>query len=118
MLRAFVYLAPLVLASCLGRKPVPPGATGEEIYALQNCRLCHAEDGSGTKRGPALGDLRANWTVERLVEYLFDPQPVVDADERLRALDEQFSLPMPRYHNLTEEQRRELGHFLLERFGD
>lgn len=110
-------LAALLLTSCLGRKAVPEGASGAEIYVLQNCRLCHEEDGSGSGRGPALGQLRTNWTVEQLVSYLSDPAPFIEADPRLKKLEDTHSLPMPRYHNLTEQQRSRLAVWLLERFG-
>ncbi len=113
----FALLA-IALASCLGRKPVPEGATGAQIYVLQNCKLCHEPDGSGSDRAPALGGLREHWTRDRLVLYLFDPAPIIAADPRLKELEDTHSLPMPRYHNLTEEQRGVLADWLLETFGD
>lgn len=110
-------LASLALTSCLGRKPVPEGASGAEIFVLQNCRQCHEEDGSGSGRGPALGNLRANWTADQLVSYLADSKPFIEADARLKKLEDSHSLVMPRYHNLTDDQRGVLAAWLLDRFG-
>lgn len=112
-----VALASIVLCSCLGRRPVPEGASGAEIFVLQNCKLCHEPDGSGSGRGPALRKLRQYWTEEQLVVYLFDPAPMIAADPRLKEQEDRHSLPMPRYHNLSEEQRRVLAGWLLEEFG-
>jgi len=96
---------------------VPEGASGADIFVLQNCRQCHEDDGSGSGRAPALGNLRANWTTDQLVLYLFDPAPFIAADARLKKLEDDHSLEMPRYHNLTEDQRTVLAAWLLDRFG-
>ncbi len=114
---ASLLLASVLLASCLGRRSVPEGATGAEIFVLQNCKLCHEADGSGSKRGPALKGLREHWTEAKLVDYLFDPKPFIEASPRLKELEKTHSLPMPRYHNLTEAQRGELAGWLLDQFG-
>jgi len=119
MTRILIALAlvSVLLSSCLGRKPVPEGASGAEIFVLQNCQLCHEADGSGSRRGPALGNLGAHWTQAELVDYFFDPAPAIAASTRLQEYEDKHSLSMPRYHNLTEEQRVELAGWVLTKFG-
>ena len=103
-----------LLSGCLGRRPVPEGATGDQIYVLQNCKLCHKADGRGGKRAPKLENLSRHWTVERLALYLDDPEPIIAEDERLGV--KEYSLPMPSYRNLTLEQRTTLAEWLLQTY--
>ncbi len=101
--------------ACALRRPPPPGASGAQIYELQNCANCHGEEGAGTSRGPALRELSRHWTRERLVDYLADPQAVAAVDPRLRARGREFSSEMGPYDNLTAEQRGVLADWLLAR---
>jgi cytochrome c553 len=111
-----LLLLPLGLApACSFRRQPPPGASGAEIYRLQNCANCHGEVREGTRLGPPLAGLRAHWTRARLTEYLADPRPMVEADARLSALDERYgSSDMGRYDNLDLSQRSTLAEWLLE----
>lgn len=104
----------LALASCAARKP-PPGASGLDIYRLQNCANCHGPRGEGTRRGPPLVALAEHWTRDALAGYLADPVAVRTEDERLSALGQSFSGHMQRYDNLDLEQRRVLAAWLLTR---
>ena len=109
----FVVPALFLLACSLRQQP-PPGASGAEIYRLQNCANCHGEEREGTRRGPPLAGLDEHWTAERLAEYLSDPGATIAGDARLRAMDEDFgSSNMGRYDNLDPEQRRTLAAWLL-----
>lgn len=101
--------------ACVFRRQPPPGATGDEIYRLQNCANCHGDEREGTRRGPPLAGLRAHWTDARLAEYFVDPRAVVVQDARLSALDEAFgSSDMGPYANLDRELRTTLAKWLLE----
>jgi cytochrome c553 len=107
--------AALLGSACLFRRQPPPGASGPEIYALQNCANCHGDEREGTRRGPRLTGLRAHWTVERLAEYFVDPRAVVARDARLGGLDEQFGASdMGSYANLDLALRTTLARWLLE----
>jgi cytochrome c553 len=104
-----------LLGACLFRRQPPPGASGAEIYRLQNCANCHGEAREGTRLGPPLADLRAHWSAARLAEYFLDPRPVIEQDARLVELDRSFgSSDMGRYDNLDLEQRTHLAEWLLE----
>jgi mono/diheme cytochrome c family protein len=105
----------MVLGACSLRTPPPPGATGDLIYELQNCANCHAADGAGTSRGPALVGLAEHWTAERLAAFLEEPAVFLERDARLRALEEAHPGKMSRYDNLTLDQRLTLSRWLLQR---
>lgn len=107
-------LASLALwAACSSRIDPPPGASGEQIFALQNCANCHGERGEGKSLGPPLRDLAAAWSVDDLGRYLARPADFIERDPRLRALGAEYSAQMSPYDNLTEDQRRVLAEWLL-----
>lgn len=112
---ALLLLSSLVAtAACSLRRQPPPGADGAEIYRLQNCANCHGDAREGTRRGPPLAGLRANWDSARLAEYLADPASMVARDPRLMTLDERFGgIQMGRYDNLDLAQRTTLAQWLL-----
>ena len=114
---AAAVLATLALApgaACSSRIDPPPGASGEDIYALQNCANCHGERGEGKSLGPPLRDLAASWTVADLGRYLARPEDFIERDPRLRALDAEYTSEMNPYDNLTDDERRVLAEWLLE----
>jgi len=108
-----ILLALFFATACSMRRPPPPGASGDVIYALQNCANCHGEQREGTRLGPALQSLSTDWTRARLAEYLADPRALVESDERLAALDREFSSDMGRYDNLSLDERLVLADWLL-----
>lgn len=101
-------------AACSLRRQPPPGASGAEIYRLQNCANCHGDAREGTRRGPPLAALGAHWTEASLAEYFVDPQAVVARDARLAELEAGLGgSKMGRYDNLDAGQRRTLAAWLL-----
>ncbi|MEN8162274.1 MAG: cytochrome c, partial [Myxococcota bacterium] len=111
---AVAALASLALwTACSSRVDPPPGASGEEIYALQNCANCHGERGEGRSLGPPLRELAASWTVADLGRYLARPADFIERDPRLRSLDAEYTAEMNRYDNLTDDERRVLAEWLL-----
>jgi mono/diheme cytochrome c family protein len=114
---ALVVLFTLVLVlvgACSSRQAPPPGATGDQIYALQNCAKCHGVDRYGNEKGPPLVNLERQWTRDTLADFLRDPKAVVEVDERLAAIKDQYPLGMGRYNKLSESQRLVLADWLLE----
>lgn len=103
----------LVVAACSFRTPPPPGASGEEIYRLQNCANCHGEAGEGKSLGPPLRGLSAHWDRERLARFFADPKPFVAEDARVAELLRKYPAPMSRYDNLDREQRLVLADWVL-----
>lgn len=112
-LRPSLLLLPLLTLACSFRRDPPPGASGAEIYRLQNCANCHGDKREGTRNGPPLRGLAAHWDAERLARYFADPRALVAEDARLRALDQEYSGDMGRYDNLNLGQRRTLAWWLI-----
>lgn len=110
LLFSLLVLLPL---ACSFRRDPPPGASGSEIYRLQNCANCHGEAREGTRLGPALKGLKPHWDPERLARYLADPRAMLAEDPRLRALDQEYSNNMGRYDNLNIGQRRTLAWWMI-----
>lgn len=104
---------PLLAIACSLRQPPPEGASGPQIYELQNCANCHGAGGEGSSLGPALRGLAAWWTRDALVSYLADPRTFVENDPRLKELDERYWGSMSSYDNLTAAQRGVLADWLL-----
>lgn len=77
------------------------------------CGVCHGEDRKGTKNAPALSDLKRDWKVENLADYLADPAKARAQDPRLAELAERYpTLVMPPW-KATESERRILAEWLL-----
>jgi cytochrome c2 len=108
-----LLLLPLLALSCSSRRDPPAGASGGEIYRLQNCANCHGDAREGTRLGPALRSLKAHWDPERLARYFADPRAMLAEDARLRALEQEYSGDMDRYDNLSLGQRRTLAWWLI-----
>lgn len=105
----------LIGSSCGGRVDPPADAGGAQVYELQNCRNCHGANGEGNALGPPLAKLQANWSRDELVAFLTDPAPVLESNERVRALAKAYPAQMSRYDNLSPEQLGELADWLLAR---
>jgi mono/diheme cytochrome c family protein len=49
------------------------GKSGKQLFSDFKCANCHGSNFSGSPMGPALIDLKKNYTVESLITYLRDP---------------------------------------------
>jgi len=88
---------------------------GQAVYAAQGCAQCHGPDMAGKDTiAPPLKGLAANWTAEKLSEYLQDPQGYADRDPRLAANRGHFSMRMPPY-KIAPAEEAELIKLLLSR---
>jgi len=111
MKRPTLLLA-LALTACSPADDGPPD--GATLFRRQGCVACHGPSGQGSSLAPALNGLSAHWTVEKLVQYLADPEAYAAGDPRLHAQAEAFRQPMPGYDRLSVEERTALGAWLLE----
>jgi len=91
----------LVASGCGGAQSAPPAGlddaqtAGWRVYNDLNCGSCHGDDRQGQRSGPALLRLERFWTAEELVEYLSDPDAVLEANPRLKYRAEKFAIGMP-----------------------
>ena len=118
--------AAIGLAGCAPRSEPPPDASASSItenevaearavYDDSGCAACHGERGEGVEdMGPALEALASYWDVERLADYVRDPQAFRaehpgHAERRARDPD----LEMPAFDFLSEDDLRLLARWLL-----
>jgi mono/diheme cytochrome c family protein len=104
-IRAFVGAVVVVgivfTVGCGGREPTPPAGLDEtqlagwQAYVDLNCASCHGGNREGQRSGPALTGLADHWTADQLVDYLADPDAVVNATPRLAYKAEKYSIGMP-----------------------
>jgi mono/diheme cytochrome c family protein len=116
-----------VALGCGARQPTPPpGLTevqsaGWQAYIDLNCASCHGEDREGQRSGPPLIGLTKHWSVDGLVDYLTDPNAVVEANPRLAYKAEKYAIGMPSASakspgyggKAREEKLRALADYLL-----
>lgn len=86
---------------------------GAELFASNSCNLCHGDDARGSDGGPSLSGLAEHYTVEDLMEYLKDPDAVLENSARLSKRAEEFDALMPSYEHLDDADRRKLATFVL-----
>jgi len=115
MLKPLLILSALVACACVSAKSSSTNSApnGGAIFRASRCADCHATDLTGSKAGPSLEGLSANWTRSELTEFLADPAAVVSKDARLGALNMQYSQDMPAYDDLSSKQRDALAGWLL-----
>ncbi|MEE4271177.1 MAG: c-type cytochrome [Thermoanaerobaculales bacterium] len=88
-------------SGCGGSQPVPPSGLDEaqtagwRAYNDLKCGSCHGDERQGQRSGPALLRLERYWTAAELVEYLIDPDAVLEADPKLKYRTEKFAIGMP-----------------------
>ena len=89
--------------------------TGEQIYSQALCASCHGSAGKGGWMGPPLEGLNEHWTPETLADYIYDPGPFVEADERLAKLARKFPTQMAPKKTLGKAERLKIANWLLSR---
>jgi len=85
-----------VLANLSSAEKKALNLQGAELYAANNCQLCHQLNGQGAAAGKALKGLAKRYSVTELQDYFLLPNP-----------------PMPKYP-LAAEQRQALAVYLLD----
>ena len=85
---------------------------GRQAYVDSGCGRCHGSDLSGTRLGPRLTDLKANWNVETLEAYRARPEAVRGDHARLDSLARHFPAPMPQFV-MADSVRKALVTYLL-----
>jgi len=109
-----VVVSSAALVACSGGDShAEAGADGRRLFTQQACTTCHGDQGQGSMLGPPLANAHANWTREKLVEYLSDPQAFAANDPRLAQQGKKYFQPMPSYKALKPEERSSLADYVL-----
>ena len=98
----------IALAGCA--KPV---SRGEQLYVNWGCARCHGAQRAGTTLGPAVTGLRENWSQRDLVNYLKTPAAFVEKSKRLQEMKNQYSVQMPGFVTMADEDLNVLVEYLL-----
>jgi mono/diheme cytochrome c family protein len=116
MSRITILLSLLLLVGC-GQKEQqtedPILAEGMRAFNKRGCNTCHGNQAEGTKMGPALKNLSRHYDVQRLIEYLKDPDAMIEEDARLREQGKNYIGMMPRFDYLSPEELEALARYTL-----
>lgn len=103
----------LSLAACSPAPRLNPTLPGAELFASSGCTSCHGSQGEGKWLGPPLRSLGQQWTREELAAYIAQPEPFLESKAHLAAIAAEFGAHMPENSHLSEDERLDLGDYLL-----
>jgi cytochrome c553 len=101
--------------------PVPQGEmsnqsqelTPKEMMARLGCNGCHGVDLAGTKQAPSLVNIQENWSKDKLINYLRNPESFMDG-ERFKAYRQQYpGAMMPSFNNISVQELGKIAEYLL-----
>ena len=104
-------LLALIAAACGGDSSAQP-SSGAQLFE-NNCKMCHAGDGSGSQLAPTLHGKKQYWTREKLLKYFLDPPGYARKDPRLEAQGKRYGQPMPTYKMLPQQHLEALADHVL-----
>ena len=87
--------------------------SGAGLFRRARCVDCHGEQGQGSANGPALVKIGEHWSLTELIEFIADPEPFRERDERLDALSIRFNSRMTPFDTLPASDRRAIAKYLL-----
>lgn len=86
-------------------------AHGKEIAEVK-CTSCHNYD-DVRKVGPGWKGVTDRRTAAWILNFISDPQPMIDNDPQAKALFEEYLTPMPN-QNLTEDEAKAIYMYMRE----
>jgi len=101
--------------------PVPQGEMSNQSQELSpkdmmvrlGCIGCHGVDLAGTMKAPSLIDIKANWSKDKLINYLRSPDSFMDSD-RFKAYKQKYpGAIMPSFNNISVQELGKIAEFLL-----
>ncbi|MDP3445327.1 MAG: cytochrome c [Ignavibacteria bacterium] len=88
---------------------------GLALIKRNNCTTCHGGELQGTKMGPALANLKENWSRDNLINYLRNPS-AYSGDSRFKEYKITFkNIMMPSYGNLDVKDLGKMADYLLSK---
>ena len=131
-LAAFLFL--FILLFLLGRvtrgpriekkplsNPIPQGEMSNQSQELSpkemmirlGCTGCHGADLAGTQQAPSLADIKGNWSKDKLINYLRNPDSFMDGD-RFKAYRQKYpGAIMPSFNNISVQELGKIAEYLL-----
>jgi cytochrome c553 len=101
--------------------PVPQGEMSNQSQELSpkdmmvrlGCTGCHGVDLAGTSKAPTLIDINGNWSKDKLINYLRNPESFMDGD-RFKAYRQKYpGAIMPSFNNISVQELGKIAEFLL-----
>ena len=101
--------------------PVPQGEMSNQSQDLSpkemmtriGCTGCHGPDLAGTNQAPALIDIKENWSKDKLINYLRNPQSYMDSD-RFKVYRQRYpGAMMPSFNNISVQELGKIAEYLL-----
>jgi mono/diheme cytochrome c family protein len=112
------WLLTLVLFICLTLAACNKSggsSKGAQLYASNICANCHGASLQGLPTlGPDLTGVKKHWkSAAELSKYFEDPREYALGDQRLREGLSKYTMKMPSYASMSEEDRLALAEWLL-----
>lgn len=86
---------------------------GQTLVIQLGCITCHGDNLQGTQRGPALADIKTNWTRDGLINYLRNPSSF-SSGKRFDDFREKYkSVIMPSFGNRDVKELGKIAEYLL-----
>jgi hypothetical protein len=101
--------------------PVPQGGMSNQSQDLSpkdmivslGCPSCHGIDLAGTNQAPSLLGIKENWSKDKLINYLRNPDSFMDSD-RFKAFRQKYpGKIMPSFNNISVQELGKIAEFLL-----
>ncbi len=87
--------------------------TAQELVVKLGCVKCHGADLNGTKSGPSLHNVRDNWSRDKLINYLRNPESYMDSD-RFKIFKQKYPEQiMPSFNNIQVKELGKIAEYLL-----
>ena len=106
-------LALLLAVACSPAPGLNPSHPGAPLFASKGCTSCHGSQGEGKWLGPPLRGLSEHWTQSELAAYIAHPGPFLESKAHLAGVAAGFKSHMPDNPHLTEQERLDLGDYVL-----
>ena len=101
--------------------PVPQGdmsnqsqdLSPKEMMVRIGCTGCHGVDLAGTSKAPSLTDIKDNWSKDKLINYLRNPESFMNGD-RFQVYRKKYpGTIMPSFNNISVQELGKIAEFLL-----
>ncbi|MDR3666158.1 MAG: cytochrome c [Ignavibacteriaceae bacterium] len=101
--------------------PVPQGGLSnqsqefspKEMIVSLGCPNCHGIDLAGTNQAPSILDIKENWSKDKLINYLRNPESFMDGD-RFKVFRQKYpGAIMPSFNNISVQDLGKIAEFLL-----